>query len=131
MYDPKVGSVVFHSVYAEEGVEASTPAARHRLGPMHGVRLTEPYPIKGPVERKRALAQSFGTTFCYDFPDMFREALRRIWARFTEQVPYSRSAMSLHTLTILLHNSSSTVLVLCTVLSALYSHLQVVFHPSE
>ena len=102
-FDPKVGSVVFHSVYAEEGVEASTPAARHRLGLMHGVRLTEPYPIKGAVERKRALAQSFGTTFCYDYPDMFREALRRIWARFTEQV-------------------LSTVFTLCNELTYAYSY---------
>lgn len=89
LFDAKLGSVVFHSIYAEQkgaGVEAGTAAARHRLGPLHGVRLNEPYPTKGPVDRKRALAQSFGTTFCYDFPDMFREALRRIWARFSEQV---------------------------------------------
>jgi acetyl-CoA carboxylase/biotin carboxylase 1 len=50
-----------------------------KLGPLHGYPVSTPYKTKNYLQQKRFQAQSNGTTYVYDFPDMFRQVLERIW----------------------------------------------------
>ncbi|KAF5881624.1 acetyl-CoA carboxylase 2, partial [Clarias magur] len=48
-------------------------------GPLHGMLINTPYVTKDLLQAKRFQAQSLGTTYVYDFPEMFRQALFKIW----------------------------------------------------
>ena len=48
-------------------------------GPMHGLPVDSPYPTREPSQVKRYQAQASGTTYVYDFPNLFREALKQRW----------------------------------------------------
>ncbi|XP_040354637.1 acetyl-CoA carboxylase isoform X4 [Ixodes scapularis] len=66
----------------------------HRQGPLHGLPISTPYLTKDYLQQKRFQAQSNGTTYVYDFPEMFRQALLRLWEehlemRGGEEVPSS------------------------------------------
>jgi hypothetical protein len=39
---------------------------------MHGLAVSTPYMTKDHLQQKRFQAQSMGTTYVYDFPEMFR-----------------------------------------------------------
>ncbi|KAK2717768.1 hypothetical protein QYM36_006530, partial [Artemia franciscana] len=56
--DPKTGVVKF---------EAYGP----RMGPLHGLQVSTPYVTKDFLQLKRFQAQSNGTTYVYDYPEMF------------------------------------------------------------
>jgi acetyl-CoA carboxylase/biotin carboxylase 1 len=58
--DPRTGVVKF---------EAYGP----RHGPLHGLPISTPYVTKDYLQLKRFQAQSNGTTYVYDYPDMFRQ----------------------------------------------------------
>lgn len=45
----------------------------HRQGPLHGLPISTPYLTKDYLQQKRFQAQSNGTTYVYDFPEMFRQ----------------------------------------------------------
>ncbi|XP_070619443.1 LOW QUALITY PROTEIN: acetyl-CoA carboxylase 2 [Erythrolamprus reginae] len=64
--DPSTGSIMFHS-YGE------------KQGPMHGMLINTPYVTKDLLQAKRFQAQSLGTTYVYDFLEMFRQALFKQW----------------------------------------------------
>ena len=50
---------------------------------LDGLEVSTPYAVQGPLEARRLLAQaSTGTTYCYDFPNVFDVALRSIWRNF-------------------------------------------------
>lgn len=52
------------------------------LGPhksLEGVFVDEPYPVMSPIQRRRFLARHANTTYCYDFLDLFRQALNMSW----------------------------------------------------
>ena len=51
----------------------------NKLGPFHGRLLRSPYVTRDHLQQKRFTAQSNGTTYVYDFPEMFRQALMRAW----------------------------------------------------
>ena len=53
-----------------------------KQGPLHGLLLSFPYPIKDHLSLKRFQAQSIGTTYVYDYPEMFRQALHKIWMSY-------------------------------------------------
>ncbi|XP_075727087.1 acetyl-CoA carboxylase isoform X4 [Rhipicephalus microplus] len=59
----------------------------HRQGPLHGLPISTPYLTKDYLQQKRFQAQSNGTTYVYDFPDMFRQALIRLWEEHVEMRP--------------------------------------------
>lgn len=54
-----------------------------KQGPLHGLPVSTPYMTKDYLQQKRFQAQSNGTTYVYDFPDMFRQVLDRVWKEYT------------------------------------------------
>ncbi|XP_055889242.1 acetyl-CoA carboxylase-like isoform X3 [Biomphalaria glabrata] len=50
-----------------------------KQGPLHGLLISTPYLTKDHLQLKRYQAQSSGTTYVYDFPEMFRQALLKEW----------------------------------------------------
>lgn len=42
-------------------------------GQMHGMLINTPYVTKDLLQSKRFQAQSLGTTYVYDFPEMFKQ----------------------------------------------------------
>ncbi|RKO91753.1 acetyl-CoA carboxylase [Blyttiomyces helicus] len=53
-------------------------------GPLHAHPVTEPYPTKQPIQPKRYRAHLMGTTYIYDFPELFSCAAERVWAKYAE-----------------------------------------------
>lgn len=53
-----------------------------RQGPLHGLPISTPYMTKDYLQLKRFQAQTNGTTYVYDFPEMFRQALERVWEEY-------------------------------------------------
>lgn len=47
--------------------------------PLHGMLINTPYVTKDLLQAKRFQAQTLGTTYVYDFPEMFRQALFNLW----------------------------------------------------
>eukprot|EP00798_Chlamydomonas_sp_ICE-L_P004931 gene4932-34702_t len=43
-------------------------------------QVNAPYPTLEPLQRKRLIARRHSVTYCYDFPGVFENALREIWA---------------------------------------------------
>ncbi|ELW63813.1 Acetyl-CoA carboxylase 2 [Tupaia chinensis] len=68
--DPRSGNIMFHSF-------------GNKQGPQHGMLINTPYVTKDLLQAKRFQAQSLGTTYVYDFPEMFRQAsptaLFKLW----------------------------------------------------
>ncbi|CAF0748849.1 unnamed protein product [Brachionus calyciflorus] len=50
-----------------------------KKGPLHGQLLRTPYITRDHLQQKRFAAQSSGTTYVYDFPEMFRQSLMKMW----------------------------------------------------
>lgn len=48
-------------------------AMSSKKGPLHGLLLSTPYMTKDHLQLKRFQAQTNGTTYIYDFPEMFRQ----------------------------------------------------------
>lgn len=51
-------------------------------GNMHLRPINTPYPTKESLQPKRYKAHIMGTTYCYDFPDLFRQAIVSAWKTF-------------------------------------------------
>ncbi|XP_071442085.1 acetyl-CoA carboxylase isoform X1 [Hetaerina americana] len=64
--DPKTGIIKF---------EAYGP----KSGPLNGLPISVPYMTKDYLQQKRFQAQSSGTTYVYDYPDMFRQMVQKMW----------------------------------------------------
>lgn len=58
-----------------------------KQGPLHDLPVSTPYMTKDYLQLKRFQAQSNGTTYVYDFPDMFQQALIRLWEEYTMRRP--------------------------------------------
>lgn len=50
---------------------------------MHGLPISTPYLAKDYLQQKRFQAQSAGTTYVYDFPDMFRQMVDAQWKLYS------------------------------------------------
>uniref|UniRef100_A0A670ZYG8 acetyl-CoA carboxylase n=1 Tax=Pseudonaja textilis TaxID=8673 RepID=A0A670ZYG8_PSETE len=72
--DPSTGSIMFHSFGEKQG-------------PMHGMLINTPYVTKDLLQAKRFQAQSLGTTYVYDFLEMFRQALFKQWGATEDASP--------------------------------------------
>uniref|UniRef100_A0A8D8X038 Acetyl-CoA carboxylase n=1 Tax=Cacopsylla melanoneura TaxID=428564 RepID=A0A8D8X038_9HEMI len=59
----------------------------NKVGPMHGLPTSTPYVTKDYLQQKRFQAQSAGTTYAYDYPDMLRQMLEKLWKQFIEERP--------------------------------------------
>ncbi|XP_072921977.1 acetyl-CoA carboxylase 2 [Hemitrygon akajei] len=55
-----------------------------KQGPLHGMLMNTPYVTKDLLQAKRFQAQSLGTTYAYDFPEMFQQALFKMWGSDVE-----------------------------------------------
>ncbi|XP_040011834.1 acetyl-CoA carboxylase isoform X1 [Xiphias gladius] len=64
--EPSSGQIMFQS-YGE------------KQGPLHDMLINTPYVTKDLLQAKRFQAQTLGTTYVYDFPEMFRQALFKLW----------------------------------------------------
>ncbi|KAK7108725.1 hypothetical protein V1264_016404 [Littorina saxatilis] len=56
-----------------------------KRGPLHGLLVSTPYVTKDHLQLKRFQAQSSGTTYVYDYPEMFRQALMQQWEKYDKQ----------------------------------------------
>ncbi|CAF4326884.1 unnamed protein product [Rotaria socialis] len=56
-----------------------------KTGPLDGRALHDPYLTKDHLQYKRFTAQSNNTTYVYDFPEMFRQALLLLWKQYFER----------------------------------------------
>ncbi|XP_049825243.1 acetyl-CoA carboxylase isoform X3 [Aethina tumida] len=56
-----------------------------KQGPMHGLPISTPYLAKDYLQQKRFQAQSVGTTYVYDFPEMFRQMVDLEWKNYSRQ----------------------------------------------
>lgn len=50
-------------------------------GPLHLQPVHHPYPTKESLQPKRYQAHLIGTTYVYDFPDLFSKALNNVWVK--------------------------------------------------
>lgn len=64
--DQRTGQIVFES-YGQ------------KQGPHHGLPISTPYVTKDHLQLKRFSAQSLGTTYVYDFPELFKQAIINEW----------------------------------------------------
>lgn len=62
-------------------------------GPLEGRALYDPYVTKDHLQYKRFIAQSKSTTYVYDFPEMFRQALLVIWKQYAERNKLKESSI--------------------------------------
>lgn len=85
--DPKTGIIRF------ESYTASTNNSNSRPGPMHGLPISTPYLTKDYLQAKRCQAQSAGTTYVYDLPDMFRQQVEKAWKEYIEERPNENITM--------------------------------------
>lgn len=46
-----------------------------KQGLLHGMLINTPYVTKDLLQAKRFQAQTLGTTYVYDFPEMFRQVV--------------------------------------------------------
>lgn len=67
--DPRTGQIVFESYDQKQG-------------PHHGLPVSTPYVTKDHLQLKRFSAQTLGTTYVYDFPELFQQAIARQWKQW-------------------------------------------------
>jgi len=72
--------------------ETTFESYSNKLGPFHGRHLRTPYLTRDHLQQKRFAAQSNGTTYVYDFPEMFRQALMKSWRNY-----YTKVSSNTHT----------------------------------
>lgn len=58
-----------------------------KQGPLHNLPISTPYVTKDFLQQKRFQAQSNGTTYVYDIPDMFRQMTERQWKEYSKARP--------------------------------------------
>ncbi len=83
------GFVVKYEAYQEVTMEKG-PAMLKSIGDQgqyHLQRVNFPYTTKESLQPKRYQAHVVGTTYVYDFPDLFRQAVRKAWERAAENYP--------------------------------------------
>lgn len=49
--------------------------------------ISTPYVTKDYLQLKRFQAQTAGSTYVYDFPDMFRQMVERLWKEYADERP--------------------------------------------
>lgn len=73
------GGQLRYTLAVSEGSSAA-PAPPTVGESLHNQRIIEPYPALEPLQQKRLAARRHATTYAYDFPTVFENALRDIWA---------------------------------------------------
>lgn len=70
------GEWVFHSI-----------GGTTKIGSMHLMPVSTPYPTKNWLQPKRYTAHLMGTQYVYDFPELFRQAIQNSWAKAVKKHP--------------------------------------------
>ncbi|KAL5009691.1 hypothetical protein ScPMuIL_011996 [Solemya velum] len=70
--DSRTGQIMFQGFGAKNGS-------------LHGLLISTPYVTKDHLQLKRFQAQSKGTTYVYDYPEMFRQALAKQWKQYQQE----------------------------------------------
>ncbi|KAK3934455.1 acetyl-CoA carboxylase [Diplogelasinospora grovesii] len=70
------GDWVFHSI-----------GGTTKIGSMHLLPVSTPYPTKNWLQPKRYKAHLMGTQFVYDFPELFRQAIQNSWTKAVKKHP--------------------------------------------
>jgi hypothetical protein len=83
------GSVLNVHVYKEVKNEKKQDifVSVSERGPLHGQLVDTPYPTKEWLQPKRYSAHTAGTTYIYDFPELFRQALSQLWSKAVARDP--------------------------------------------
>jgi acetyl-CoA carboxylase / biotin carboxylase 1 len=83
------GFVVNFYAYQEITTEKGTTILKSigDKGPLHLQAVNVPYPTKESLQPKRYQAHLVGTTYVYDFPDLFEKALQNIWRKAIPNYP--------------------------------------------
>lgn len=83
------GFVVKYEAYREVVTEKGITILKS-IGPQGALHLQPvdfPYPTKEWLQPKRYKAHVVGTTYAYDFPDLFRQSIRRQWKALGKTPP--------------------------------------------
>ncbi|CCM00738.1 uncharacterized protein FIBRA_02778 [Fibroporia radiculosa] len=77
------GFVVNYHGYQEITTDKGTTILKSigEKGPLHLLSVHQPYPTKESLQPKRYQAHLVGTTYVYDFPDLFSKALSNVWVK--------------------------------------------------
>ncbi|KAK4149263.1 acetyl-CoA carboxylase [Chaetomidium leptoderma] len=70
------GEWVFHSI-----------GGTTKIGSMHLLPVSTPYPTKNWLQPKRYKAHIMGTQYVYDFPELFRQAIQNSWTSAVKACP--------------------------------------------
>eukprot|EP00741_Cyanophora_paradoxa_P025193 tig00000350_g24318.t1 len=54
-------------------------------GQVQSLQPNAPYPVLTLIQRKRIAAHSVGTSYVYDFPELFEKSLQETWKSFAQQ----------------------------------------------
>ena len=83
------GFVVKYEAYREVITEkgASILKSIGPQGALHLQAVDSPYPTKEWLQPKRYKAHVVGTTYAYDFPDLFRQSIRKSWKQSGKTAP--------------------------------------------
>lgn len=77
------GFIVNYHAYQEITTDKGTTILKSigEKGPLHLQSVHQPYPTKESLQPKRYQAHLIGTTYVYDFPDLFSKALSNVWSK--------------------------------------------------
>ncbi|KAF8636390.1 hypothetical protein AX17_003572 [Amanita inopinata Kibby_2008] len=80
------GFVVNYHGYQEITTDKGTTILKSigDKGPLHLQPVHQAYPTKGSLQPKRYQAHLIGTTYVYDFPELFSKALHNVWTKARE-----------------------------------------------
>ncbi|KAI2642937.1 acetyl-CoA carboxylase [Xylaria nigripes] len=79
------GEMVFHSI-----------GGTTKIGSMHLMPVSTPYPTKNWLQPKRYKAHLLGTQYVYDFPELFRQAVENSWVQLAKRQPALTDKKPLH-----------------------------------
>ncbi|KAI0918018.1 hypothetical protein AcV5_002805 [Taiwanofungus camphoratus] len=83
------GFIVNYHGYQEITTDKGTTILKSigEKGPLHLQPVHQPYPTKESLQPKRYQAHLIGTTYVYDFPDLFSKALSNVWVKARSRNP--------------------------------------------
>ncbi|KII85890.1 hypothetical protein PLICRDRAFT_44314 [Plicaturopsis crispa FD-325 SS-3] len=83
------GFIVNYHGYQEITTDKGTTILKSigEKGPLHLQPVHQSYPTKESLQPKRYQAHLIGTTYVYDFPDLFSKALSNVWAKARQTDP--------------------------------------------
>lgn len=78
---------IYEEVTNKDGITVFRTAAGDAPGSLHLQPVSLPYPTKEAIQPKRYKAHLMGTTYVYDFPDLFQLAIQQMWQSYVKMHP--------------------------------------------